>query len=402
MNMKTLRVSTEVRAAIRNSLIRVGQVFPPKHPISKEAYAEYKRVMEILEGTWVTGKNYFDFPFHVQLHRVLKRVVTTGEVPLRVQTYQEFLTPTDLADKMAALAIGQLASIDLIHPNKAMVLEPSAGRGAIIDALLRRSEIPWNWEINAVEIQGRNARAITDDPRVYVVNGDFLDQRPACGRYDAVLMNPPFARNAWLLHLEHAIKFLGKNGFLIAVVPSTANLPALTFIEDKSNVCIIPVPQFSFEGTNAKVSILTVGIKPDIAACYFSVPKEVTEFNAPDPKTPSRYIKSIRNHLVKALSELAALEDELRSKEEELPNGRIDFKKAISNIFSLYGEAVKKGGKLPKDQVQALMSDLFAIYRRETGEPSANVVKLRTLCKWAVTRGLTTDDEAVQLMAAYD
>ena len=313
-----LKLSPEVIEAIRDSQVKVGVVIPPVRQLSKKAYADYKKAMLSIEGEWQPTKGCFHFPFHVQLPKLMRQAVKTGEMPRRVQYYQEFFTPDILAEKMACL-VNEAMYARATQPERVSVLEPSAGKGALVNAVLG-FHAPWEWNVCACEIQSINADAIPRDHRVRVVEGDFLEQvspvyagsqNDGCA-YDAVLMNPPFAGNAWLNHIEHAIKFMGPNSVLVAVVPCTATLPKLTFIKDKSNVHITPAPQFEFVGTGIKVSILTIGIHPKLIKKFFHH-EEVIEPEVMDVGTPEQHIKAIRKELATMVRELDALERELRS-----------------------------------------------------------------------------------------
>ncbi|WP_226898276.1 class I SAM-dependent methyltransferase [Mangrovicoccus algicola] len=140
------------------------------------------------------------------------------------------------------------------------VLEPSCGTGNIMDAMRATGAMVLGIEVHA----GRAAEARAKGHRVHVAN--FL-QVPApdkdSDRYDAVVMNPPFAGKHYAKHVLHAIKFLKPGGVLRAILPYTARehglLPA-----PKSNRYgwndawkDLPIGSFRASGTGVNTVIYT-------------------------------------------------------------------------------------------------------------------------------------------------
>jgi hypothetical protein len=64
-------------------------------------------------------------------------------------------------------------------------------------------------------------------------------------------MNPPFDRNRWLLHLEHAATLLAPGGRIVAVLPEGA--VARDFLPGWSLVWSEPI---AFPGTSIRVVLL--------------------------------------------------------------------------------------------------------------------------------------------------
>ena len=318
MKIKTRKLSPQVLNVILNSKVKVGVVTPPKEKASPLVYREYKKVMEALEGVWQPSKGCFHFPFHVQLPRVIKKILDTGEVPLRKKTYQEYFTPVWLAELMAKLAANHFMSLPN-PPKYIAVLEPSAGRGALVDAIKERTE--FKTHVLAVEIQKYNSALIRRGLDIVIVSGDFLKLDAPAGinthflRKELVLMNPPFADGAWLKHVKHAYEFMSFDGIMIAIVPSSAKASDLDFVEDKASACITPLKSglFNDSGTSVGVSLLTLGVHPNLVWNVFRDVVEVKSCDkaAGDIGTPAEYIKAIREDLLTALKELDALEAEL-------------------------------------------------------------------------------------------
>lgn len=93
------------------------------------------------------------------------------------------------------------------------VLEPSAGIGSIVDAILANGftgeidVIEWNGSLcNVLMLKGIEHRCM-----------DFMDCNSQ--KYDRILMNPPFERKQAIKHVEHAYKLLNPGGRLVAIMP---------------------------------------------------------------------------------------------------------------------------------------------------------------------------------------
>lgn len=152
-----------------------------------------------------------------------------------VSAPQLFPTPVHLAERMIGLAG--------IEPGM-RVLEPSAGTGRILDAL------PGGCEVVGVEINAGLGGRLNATDRTIVI-GDFLRCTPEAlwGKFDRVLMNPPFENASDIKHINHALTFLKPGGVLVAICANGArqkrdlaplgewiDLPSGTFAESGTNV----------------------------------------------------------------------------------------------------------------------------------------------------------------------
>jgi predicted RNA methylase len=101
------------------------------------------------------------------------------------------------------------------------VLEPSAGEGAIVEALVAVGA-----RVHAVERNGpRRAYMMRRAwPDVVVLHYEDFLEMPR-GSFDRAVMNPPFARSGLgdhLDHVQHAYGMLRTGGELVAALPITA------------------------------------------------------------------------------------------------------------------------------------------------------------------------------------
>jgi phospholipid N-methyltransferase len=163
---------------------------------------------------------------------------------------QLFPTPAALAREMV-----ELAGIGLGHT----VLEPSAGTGRILDALQNHGGA----YAHAIEIDNRLAGALQARHQwANVQTRDFL-ATPADDfvPFDAVVMNPPFAKAADVAHIKHALGFLKPGGTLVAIC---ANGPRQQeelrpLVESRGGLWReLPAGTFAESGTDVRTVLLRV------------------------------------------------------------------------------------------------------------------------------------------------
>ena len=161
-----------------------------------------------------------------------------------VTSPQLFPTPPALAARMV-----ELAGIEETH----RVLEPSAGTGSILRLIGNRPDKV------AVEINGQLVRGLLSGLQVH--HGDFLDCNDELGKFDRIVMNPPFADGLDIRHITHALGYLSPGGRVVAIC---ANGPRqndnLRSIVDARGGTWEELPPDTFvgAGTNVRTVLLTV------------------------------------------------------------------------------------------------------------------------------------------------
>ncbi|NLR58844.1 hypothetical protein HGH93_12075 [Chitinophaga polysaccharea] len=118
-----------------------------------------------------------------------------------------FPTPRPLIERMMDIAE--------LHPDYT-ILDPSAGKGDILDAIRQRLQAQKHF-LYAAEIN----KALCDILRskgYFVWEDDFLKLSPGKPPFNRILMNPPFEKGQDADHVMHALKFLAPGGRLVAVV----------------------------------------------------------------------------------------------------------------------------------------------------------------------------------------
>lgn len=226
-------------------------------------WAALKKVMELLGGKWVRSQQAFQFDPDLPLDAMLREAVETREVP-DPRAAGFFETPRALAERL-------VETVDIQHGD--VVLEPSAGRGAIADVVRERHP---HAELVLCELLERNRQ-------VLLAKGYSACQQCCCGvGYDflhpcggmvngvpphAVVMNPPFAKGTDVEHVTKAFGLLRRGGRLAAIMSAgtsfrtdrrTATFRAL--VQDVGG-SIEPLPPGSFKVSGTMVHTVFVTMR---------------------------------------------------------------------------------------------------------------------------------------------
>lgn len=129
-------------------------------------------------------------------------------------------TPKNIIKKMLQPFEGDLLKKkyrDYWIPGK-LWLEPSGGKGDIIDYLIKTDSRYSSTIIHTCEIEPDLQAILRSKERVQLVGDDFL-QYDTPYRYDFIIMNPPFS--AGIKHLLKAWELLDHGGHLICLLPKT-------------------------------------------------------------------------------------------------------------------------------------------------------------------------------------
>lgn len=171
--------------------------------LDRKLYLDTAKVLEAAGAKW--SKRERAHLFDGDAADIIEPVILTGEIVSARQQFGYFPTPAPVVEQLLDLA--------RIEPDM-RVLEPSAGRGAIALAAAHAGGL-----VDCVEIQEQHAAALTAEHHlsVTVLVADFLATSPQ-PVYDRVVMNPPFARQADIAHVEHAYGALKPGGLLVAVM----------------------------------------------------------------------------------------------------------------------------------------------------------------------------------------
>lgn len=183
---------------LENNILKLPQV-----QFNKKSYAEAKKWIEEAGGSWQGGKvQGFTFPFNPE--RVFS-ILNEGKRCNLAQDFQFFETPSDVADWLVMLAGG-------IHEHDT-VLEPSAGRGALIKAIHRSSP---NVIVDCYEMMPENKELLSKLGGINIIGDDFT--KSDNGKlYTKIIANPPFSGNQDIRHVRMMYDMLEQGGTLASI-----------------------------------------------------------------------------------------------------------------------------------------------------------------------------------------
>lgn len=199
-----MRVESEVLAVLSraettgNALVLTGQ-------LDRKMYERTNKVLEAAGGKW--NRKAKAHIFDDDAASRVDQIILSGEVEVPKDEFNFFPSPPAVVARLIELAS--------LHEGM-RVLEPSAGTGAIASACADAGT-----KVDCCELMDANYAALAADDRFGAVwHMDFLLLEPVAA-YDRVLMNPPFAKQADIKHVTHALNFLKPGGLLVSVMASS-------------------------------------------------------------------------------------------------------------------------------------------------------------------------------------
>lgn len=180
--------------------------------LDRKLYAAVNKALEAAGGTWNRKAQAHLFP--EPAGPILDALLAEGKVAT-AQDEGWFPTPP--------VVVAQMLTLAGLEPGM-MVLEPSAGDGAIAGPATS-----YGCWVDCVELNAKRAAALRAAGFVRsVADCDFLTVVPH-HLYDRVMMNPPFARQADIRHVTHALGFVKPGGRVVAVMSA-----GVEFRQDKT------------------------------------------------------------------------------------------------------------------------------------------------------------------------
>lgn len=153
----------------------------PAITLERKLYMDVAKQLDLIGGKWKGGKT-MGFVFEHDPAELLHHIQGGGDSPKKPNLKKEFQffgTPADLADDLVDLA--------KIRDNHT-VLEPSAGQGAIVKAILKRHP---NQQVYYYELMPTNRIFMQKIKNTNYLGEDFLQSD--MNEFDRIVANPPFA-----------------------------------------------------------------------------------------------------------------------------------------------------------------------------------------------------------------
>jgi len=244
-----MRVENEVLAVLSRAHTN-GNALTLVDQLDRRLYERTNKVLEACGGKW--NRKAKAHLFDIDAAERIDQIIVTGEVEIPKDEFNFFPTPRRI--------VGRLLEIAAIEPGM-RVLEPSAGQGAIAAPMANLGAI-----VDCYELMAENYLALCQDKRFFSVkHADFLECEPEVF-YDRVVMNPPFAKQADIKHVLHALQFLKPDGLLVSVMAAgirfrdnrmTTDFRALVD-ERRGSIEDCPEGAFKESGTMVQTVIVTI------------------------------------------------------------------------------------------------------------------------------------------------
>lgn len=193
-----MTLTPELIRILSTATIRDNQFLLNCGQLDRRTYEELNKVLEAFGGKW--NRKHRAHVFENDPTDAVEQAIQTGVVISAKKQFDFFQTPPHLAERMVELAD--------VTPGL-RVLEPSAGRGRILDAL------PRGIELETVELNPDNRRVLIQRGTA-PVHDDFMTFEP-CSPYDAVVANPPFSEQQDIKHINRMFDMLKPGGRLVSV-----------------------------------------------------------------------------------------------------------------------------------------------------------------------------------------
>ncbi len=239
-------IKTEILDVLKQSRCEENKLFLP-HQLPRDLYVRTDKVIKLLGGKW--NRSVGAHVFENDCAERVDEAVIAGEVTDFQKLYQFYETPAELAHRMV-----MMAQIRQGH----RVLEPSAGRGAILKAL------PQGVHRLAVELNPAMSELYARAHEVHF--RDFLTCNGEIGLFDRVIANPPFRNGQDVEHVRHMYDLV-KPGSIIVTITSPAwqyrtdrkHAEFRTWLETLDyDVEQLPEGTFNSSGTNVRSLLVRI------------------------------------------------------------------------------------------------------------------------------------------------
>ena len=171
--------------------------FLPNIQMDRKEYLKVAEHLKFLGGKWNRGKKGFVFDRKIESIEEL-----LGDNTSKKKDLQFFETPQSLAKEL----------VDLAEINDYVdILEPSAGRGAIIKEIQKVCVR----QIQFCEIDETNRKYLNKISNLENVGNDFLKFNEMT--FDRIIANPPFSKNQDIDHIRHMMSLLRNKGILVSI-----------------------------------------------------------------------------------------------------------------------------------------------------------------------------------------
>lgn len=181
----------EVLEVLKQCKISGNVVTLPNIQLDRKIYLEVAKKIELIGGKWNRKEKGFLFK---ESPSELFNSICDGDNRNLKKEYQFFATPKELAQKLCSF----------IPKDTKTILEPSAGRGSIIQAV---NEFNPDIKVSYCELMELNRKQLKGNAEF--LQDDFLTLDENL-KFDVVVANPPFSKNQDIEHFYKMVKHARK------------------------------------------------------------------------------------------------------------------------------------------------------------------------------------------------
>jgi len=237
------------QCAIEGSIVKLPQI-----KLDRKTYQDVAKQLEHIGGKWKGGK-VFGFVFEQDPTSLISEIAN-GKTRNLKKEFQFFETPEELAIELC-----EHAFIDAAIVGK--VLEPSAGKGAIIKAIHKDQYDQLN--VRYCELDPLNRSFLSRISNTKYLCDDFL-QLNAPDEFATIIANPPFTKNQDIDHIYKMYECLKPSGRLVSVASKhyqfTSGKKETSFREwlsaKDAHVINLPAGVFKTSGTGVSACIIII------------------------------------------------------------------------------------------------------------------------------------------------
>jgi hypothetical protein len=228
----------------------------PAGQLDRKLYMEVAKALELIGGKWV-GRKIQGFVFPHDPTDLLAQIAN-GEKRNLKKEYQFFATPDKLADVLVNKAFRLPCPIGKI-------LEPSAGQGAIINAIHRYDP---DLQVFYLELMDINREFLKKIDNTVNYGTDFMEFVPESefGEFAIIVANPPFTKNQDIDHILKMYDCLESGGRMVSIASKHWTFASgkkedafRKFLESvEAEIEEIPEGEFKSSGTMVASLIITI------------------------------------------------------------------------------------------------------------------------------------------------
>jgi len=256
-----MKILQEILTILENCRIEGSTVFLPPEQLDRKIYTVVNKCLENIGGKW--NRKAKGHVFDHDPTEGLENLLLTGETEDMKKTFQFFPTPRAIAEQMCDMAE--------VTPGS-RVLEPSCGKGDLLDALHDRGVS----DLMGVELNTEMAQHLEGKPYTTMTGIDFLAfaADPGVKRdFSHVIMNPPFSRQQDIVHIRAAFEMLRPGGVLVTVASPSwqwrENTKSQEFRDWMDSdpaiksVEVVKVPEGAFKASGTMIRTVIIKLRRD-------------------------------------------------------------------------------------------------------------------------------------------